>query len=341
MRQSGRSSVIAVVVVLLLVVTAGVFFARAPRHTEQPAEPERTLNSDANALTQLVISTTGDSFAAASAEGQVLVFSLPGGREKTVGQATEYPVTMLSWSPDGLLLCGDSSGLLRGWKQPDLKESKIDSPRVPVTCTVFRKRLNRREILLGLVDGRIVTIGQKETTLRDSGHRGVKDMLLSDDQNTMITAGTEGTIIWYDLRQDRVLSEEKQHDTEIAALTWSPDKKSVISADWNGQIHLWNAASRKLTASATQPDAVSGLAWAGEQLVTGGWDGRLRVWNVSMDQLDLARSIYTGRPIHSLIAVPSESVVFTASGDSSIRQWNVSADSPTKTRGIPARSASE
>lgn len=307
-----------------MLLAVGLFVFLRPPRSEQAAEPVRVMESDAEVLTKLAISTTGDALAAASANGDVLVWRMPGRRLNVVGKPTESPTTLLNWSPDGLLLCGDSSGLLRSWKQPELEESLIDSPRVAVTACVFRQQLAEKQLLLGLSDGRIVTIDPSETTLRDSGHRGVKAMLISKDQKTLVSAGSEGKVIWYDFKRDEVVGTLSGHETEIGSLAWSPDGTQLVSADWNGELRIWDAKKRKLVTEASQPDAVSALTWIEDRIVTGSWDGRIRVWSVESNQLKLSFSIYTGQPIHDLVVESSGETAFTVSGDGNVREWSLS-----------------
>jgi len=281
--RTGKANIAIAAAVGVLLIAVGLFVFLGPKRSETPAEPLRLMESAATVLTKLSISDSGDALAAASADGDVLVFRLPGRRLNVVGKATESPATMLNWSPDGLLLCGDSSGLL----------------------------------------GRIVTIDSSETTLRDSGHRGVKAMLISKDQKTLVSAGSEGKVIWYDFKQDEVLGTAAGHETEIAALAWSPDGTQLVSADWNGELRIWDAKKRKSVTEASQPDAVSALVWTENQIVTGSWDGRIRVWNVESNQLKLSFSIYTGQPIHSLVVESSGETAFTVSGDGNVREWNL------------------
>lgn len=286
-------------------------------------EPDRTLDSHARVLTKLAISKGGNVLAAASADGEVVVWRLAGRRSTAVGESTESPATMLTWSPDGLLLCGDSSGLLRAWLEPKLEGSQIDSPRVPVTSCVFRQKLADKQMLLGLNDGRIVRLGPAETTLRDSGHRGVKAMLISSDQSTLISAGSEGKVIWYDFKEDEVLGTASEHDTEIGALALSPDGTLFASADWNGELRIWETKKRNVVARAAQPDAVSAAAWVKDRIVTGSWDGRIRIWNIESKQINLSSSINTGKPIHDLVIDTAGETAFTVSGDSSVREWKL------------------
>ena len=322
--RDGKANIAIATAVVVVAVAAGLFVFLGPNRSETPTEPARVLDSDAEVLTKLSLSKDEAALAAAAANGEVLVWRLPGRRLNVVGKATDSPATMLEWSPDGLLLGGDSSGLLRAWQQPDLEESLIDSPQVAVTACVFRQKLADKQMLLGLSDGRIVTVAPSETTLRDSGHRGVKAMLISKDQKTLVSAGSEGKVIWYDFKQDEVVGTASGHETEIAALAWSPDGAQFVSADWNGELRVWDAKKRKLLTEASQPDAVSALGWTEDRIVTGSWDGRIRVWNVESDQLELEFSIYTGQPIHDLVVESSGQTAFTVSGDGSVREWTLS-----------------
>ena len=321
--RNGKSSIVAGAAVAVVAAAVILFVLFRSSSAEPLVEPVRVLKSDAEVLTKLSLSKDGNALAAASANGDVIVWQLPGRRSTIVGKATGSATTMLKWSPDGLLLCGDSSGLLRGWQQPELKESRIDSPQVPVTTCLFRQNLTDKLMLLGLSDGRIVQIEPSGTKLRDSGHRSIKAMLISSDQSTLVSAGSEGKVIWHDFKQDKILSSVSGHDTEIAALAWSPNGTKLVSADWNGELRIWDAKKRKLIASATQPDAVSDLAWTKDRIVTGSWDGRIRVWNAESNPPELSFSIYTGLSIHSLVVDSSGETAFTGSGDGSVREWDL------------------
>lgn len=321
--RNGKANIAIAAAVVVPLIAVGLFVFLGTKRSETPADPVRVMESAATVLTKLSISDSGDALAAASAHGDVLVWRLPGRRLNVVGKTTDSPATMLNWSPDGLLLCGDSSGLMRSWKQPELEESLIDSPQVAVTACVFRQELADKQLLLGLSDGRIVTIDPSETTLRDSGHRGVKAMLISKDQKTLVSAGSEGKVIWYDFKQDEVVGAATGHETEIAALAWSPDGTQLVSADWNGELRIWDAKKRKLVTEASQPDAVSASAWTEGRIVTGSWDGRIRVWSIESNQLKLSFSIYTGQPIHDLVVESSGKTAFTVSGDGSVREWKL------------------
>lgn len=327
--RTGRADSKLISVVLLICLATGpviwwtisVFSGGDDR--EVPAEPLRVMPSDAETLTALDVAQNGEALATSSADGEVLVWRLPSRRLNVVGTATGLPGTMLKWSPDGLLISGDSSGLLRSWKPPEFQQSRIDSPRVAVTSCAFRQELAERQILLGLSDGRIVTVTPQETTLRDSGHRSVKAMLISSDQKILITAGSEGTVRWYDFQREEVTGTASGHETEIAAIGMSSDDTQVVSADWNGELRIWDARKRNLVTSASQPDAVSTLVWTNQRIITGSWDGRIRIWNVESNQLQLSASIYTGQPVHDLAVESSGETAFTVSGDGNVREWSL------------------
>ena len=73
--------------VVVLLVAVGLFVFLGPKGSETPAESVRVMESDAEVLTKLSISDGGDALAAASANGDVLVWRLPGRRLNVVGKS--------------------------------------------------------------------------------------------------------------------------------------------------------------------------------------------------------------------------------------------------------------
>ena len=148
-------------------------------------------------------------------------------------------------------------------------------------------------------------------------------MLWVEQQDVLITAGSEGKLIWHEFKSDKPLAVIDKHRTEVACLSRSPSGEHVVSADWNGVIHWWDAKTRALIQSAQQDDAVAAMDWHGERLVTGSWDGRIRVWQSESNSAGLLVTIDTGLPIHGLAVVKDRDVVATVSGTEAIEFWKL------------------
>ena len=286
-----------------------------------PPEFSRKITSPAQRLTTLMSAASGQQIVAGGADGEVVVLDVPSEQIQSLEPKARRAVVSLAESPDGLLLATGLGGDLRAWQVADWRASKIESPEVTVTAVAFRT--TERQILLGLADGRIAVLTSAGLKLRKSGHRGVKALLWDEKRDVLITAGTEGKLIWHEFKSDKPLAVIEKHRTEIACLRRSPSGAHVVSADWNGMIHWWDAKTRTLVQSAQQDDAVAAMDWHGERLVTGSWDGRIRVWASDSNSARLLVTINTGLPIHGLAVVKDRDVVATVSGSANIEFWKL------------------
>lgn len=288
-----------------------------------PPEFSRRLPATVQHLTEVKYALDDRLLLLGSATGTVLSLDLASERLQTLEPSSRQPIVALSVSPDGALVASGLNGELRAWQMPDFKAMPLQSPEMPVTAMVFRKT-NELSVLFGLADGRIATAApKKKLTLRKSGHRGIKAMTLQPGSGVLVTAGTEGKLVWYDLKADSQLGSAAEHRTEVPCLAWSPDGKWLVSGDWNGQLCVWDPAKREVVARAEQPDAVVGLAWRDQRLITGSWDGRIRLWNCDGQQLQLDRTINTGLSIHALTVSVDGAQAVTVSNTADVEFWNV------------------
>lgn len=315
---------ISIAAVLLALV--GAIVAMVVTRPSPPKEFVESLDAPTGRLTKLVVSPDGRHIAAGSADGSVVLLKTVSGRMELLDSEGKSPLTMLTFAPDGLLMSGDQAGQLRAWQPPDYASVEFDealTSRATITCAAFRRVGGSLEIMLGLADGRLVSIGEGGTNVWESGHRGVKAMLLVDDGAELITAGSEGSIKRHRLEDNTVLATSLEHDTEVAVLVASSDGRQFAAADWNGNIDIRDVESRKVIVKATQPDAVSALVWQDDRIVTGSWDGHVRVWKVADSEATLESEFDTGCPIHSLVVDPSANRILTVSNDDTINVWSL------------------
>ena len=306
---------------MLVAIAAGTAIAlRGGRNL--PREFDRSVSSAATGLTRVLISEDGKNLYAAGGDGSVVQWTMPGkGSGELLIPGGSKPVTFLSLSPDDLLMAGDLSGRLRVWKLPALKPIQVDSPNVPATCVVFREADGKQQMLLGMADGRIVTIDDEGVTPRESGHRGVKAMTLDVTGKRLISGGSEGTLIWYDLEAQSQVARVEVHSTEIATIVLSTTKDTVISADWDGHVKLTSAKDQKPVADFSQANAVSALVERDGVIVTGSWDGFVRVWRLTGDSADLITEFDTGAPVFGTAVTADGKSAATVSGSGEVDFW--------------------
>lgn len=321
--MSHRSTIkLAVVVsVALLLLSGGVWVwvsrrALPPEFVARLASPVLRLNS-------LRRTVDGQSLIAGSAEGAVVVWDWNTRQPRVLEPSSTQPIVALAEADDGLLIATGLQGQLRGWQLPEFESIKLKSPEVPVTAIAFRHRVKERTLLFGLADGRIATSFGGQLTLRRSGHRGIKGLLLNKEQDVLVSVGTEGKLIWFDLKSSKPLATISAHRTEVSALLPNSDQTQFVTADWNGRLCGWDAALRTLVWEVQQSDAVSGLVWLGDRLVSGSWDGRLRVWSLKSIPPEVEVTIDTGRPILGLVVVSGDGLIATVSGSRDVEVWKV------------------
>ncbi|MFP6766236.1 MAG: WD40 repeat domain-containing protein [Planctomycetaceae bacterium] len=304
-------------------VAIGIAFSQWESRT-LPVEFERSISSPAHGLTRIKFSADGLSLFAASGEGHVVHWAMPGNSGgEALSPAGGAPISVLGLSSDGLVLAGDLSGRLRLWELPALTPVETQSPAVPSTSVIFRSQSEQKQLFLGMAEGRIVTIDETGITPRASGHQSVKALLLNAQQTQLISGGAEGDLIWYDLEAEQLLDRQRVHTAEISALLLSPDGHSIISADWNGGVRVTTADSRKLIAAFSQPDAISAITMRGQKIVTGSWDGHIRIWAIDGETGRLISDINTGLPVLDMSLTPDSRSAATVSGNNRVEFWTL------------------
>ena len=323
-RRINRPLLTAAIVIVLFLAVGIAFIATRASVADEFVE---SLATPVDHLTLLAHSPDGRFTAAGTANGAVVIAHHVGDRVEWIDSGGEVPLTVLAFVSDELLLSGNRTGLLRAWQVPDFEVVELDESlptSITMTCAAFRPVDSSVQMILGLADGRLVTIDGTGTRIRRSGHLGVKTLTLSNKNGTLITAGTEGRIIWHDLEAESASETRAEHQAEVPVLVLSPDGDRMASADWDGKIRIWNPTSRKVLVRFDQSDAVSGLAWVNDLIVTGSWDGQVRVWRVTDAAAEPVTQFDTGRPIHALTVESATKRILTVSGSDSIDVWRLS-----------------
>jgi WD40 repeat protein len=322
-----RNRILLIGVVLLtgLLGAGFVFLKSQPASRTLPSEFVRPIETSAGTLTMVRFGPEGKSLLAGGATGEVVSVTLEPDRVQQLAPPTDDSLTCLAESPDGLILAGAASGRLRAWERPELTPTPVSSPKLAVSAVAFGIERTERRMVLGLSDGRIVITSPEGEKIQQTKHRGVKSLLMTPDGPTLISSGSEGLILWSDAETGSLIGEFEGHRTEVASLVLSPDGTQVASGDWNGEIKVLDVRTREEVASVQQPDAVSGLVWNGERLISASWDGWIRSWRVASGKLAEDHSFDSGAPIHSLAVSPDGSLAATTHGSANIDLWQLSS----------------
>jgi WD40 repeat protein len=175
--------------------------------------------------------------------------------------------------------------------------------------------------------------GRLRATL--TGHTGpVTDLQFSPDGRTLATGsfGTEaadGTVrLWNPATasRGRVLS---GHHSSMA---FSPDSRTLATADDVNAVRLWDPRTGKSRATLTGLDGIHTLAFSpdGRTLATGTFDGAVTLWDPDSKRL---RATLPGRTpwLNTMIFSPDGLALATAGNDGAARLWDADAGRPRRT----------
>jgi WD40 repeat protein len=145
----------------------------------------------------------------------------------------------------------------------------------------------------------------------------------------MLVSGAEGgSIRLWDAARAQLRVQSESTTTAVQAVSWSPDGKTIASADLNYQITLWNVFEERsiwgLRTLAGHTAAIQSVAWSpdGSMLASGGNDHTVRLWDPANGiQLRMVND-----PDHSvqIIAWSPDSKTLAISNMETITLWDVS-----------------
>ncbi|MGW9069770.1 nSTAND1 domain-containing NTPase [Streptomyces yangpuensis] len=118
------------------------------------------------------------------------------------------------------------------------------------------------------------------------------------------------------------------HTGEVAAVAFSPDKRTLATVGEDAMVRLWNVSTGKLRATLPgHTDMVSSVAFSsdGRTLATGSIDNTVRLWDVDAEE---SRATLTGHTnaVTSVAFSPDGSTLATGSADGTVRFWDVTKE---------------
>ena len=281
----------------------------------------------------VAFSPDGSLLAAAGATGTVTLWEMrTAGRPARLGSPLTGPastVYSLAFSAHGsLLAAGSNDHTVRLWNvadpaHPRAVGSPLTGPSAAVQSVAFSP------------DGAVLAEGSTDKTVRlwnvaDAAHPvalgrpltgpalPVNAVAFSPDGRTL-AAGSQDKKVW--LWNVSTPARPVRKGTLTGATDWvnavafSPDGRSLAAGSSDARVLVWNLATGALTATLSQPQPVTSLAWIGDgRLVSGDADGKVRLWVLPTPVL------LTGGPADS--AVYGDDGRLLAVGSTTLELWN-------------------
>jgi len=152
---------------------------------------------------------------------------------------------------------------------------------------------------------------------------GLTVLTSSKDKTARLWNSATGQQIWSIAAYVGVTNSGQGHTFVLAPAVFSPDGRSVFTAD--GIAHLWNVATGKLSGTFQgHARVVSSVAFSpdGRYLVIGGWSNTARLWSLATGQQVRVFARHTA-PVASVAFSPDSRYVLTGSWDKTARLWDI------------------
>lgn len=179
----------------------------------------------------------------------------------------------------------------------------------------------------------IITIGLNEAVYAYNNSTKNVDEIFSCSEyvsslksnNNIVSIGvSNGSIIFYDLERESVVSRRRHHDTRVSSLSWNDNVLS--SGDKMGRIVNYDVRTNTHDLLLGHTQEVCGLTWSPDRrfLASGGNDNDIRIWRSGHSSSKLLRGHKSA--VRALAWCPWKSSTLASGGgakDKCIKFWDV------------------
>jgi eukaryotic-like serine/threonine-protein kinase len=242
-------------------VAAAILFVPAPLVAATNAKPERIITVPPGADVQFTaISPKGDFIAGACKDGQVRVWTLPGGELRQAFSLQDQHVSSMTFSDDGTLLAvGGNRGAVKIWTIPsgtlkhDIKVGEnVNALAISPNKTLLALARQEHPAQLWDLDvRRIIT----ELPAKFSGSLA---LAFSPDGQRLASADADTAIRIYEASTGAIRATANDLLLETFAITFSADSKNLYAGGADKTISVIDAGSGKIQSSFPKQSLVVG-----------------------------------------------------------------------------------
>jgi len=256
-----------------------------------------------------------------------------GTAQKAVLPGHEWPVTSVSYSPDGARIAsGSRDNTVRVWDARSGAELAVLRGHEEMVASVSYSP-----------DGARIASGSDDNTVRvwdaRSGAelavlRGHEEMVTSvsysPDGSQIASGSWDNTVRVWDARSGAELAVLRGHEREVESVSYSPDGARIASGSgasyghMDNTVRVWDARSgAELAVLRGHESQVTSVSYSpdGARIASGSEDNTVRVWNACSGAGLAALRGHEGE-VRSVSYSPDGAVIASGSDDKTVRVWD-------------------
>jgi WD40 repeat protein/transcriptional regulator with XRE-family HTH domain len=285
-----------------------------------------------DAIIAVVISRSGQYWAAGSRRGEVRVWREGGQILHLAWQAHTDLVVSLAFSPDERRLAsGSFDGSVKLW---DVERRALLWSGWHTNVTSWLAFSPDGGLLASSAHDGTVRLWEASlgTPLQDLPHPGpVISLAWRPDGSLLATGDVAGTIRLWERQPSgpaRCVGILSEHSSWVHGLAFAPDGRSLASASYDGTVKLWEVGEarspRVRQTLVGHTEQVQWVAWSpdGGTLASGSFDHTIRLWDVQQGRSRVALLGHSG-VVHGLAFTPDSRRLLSGSEDGTLRLWEV------------------
>jgi len=166
------------------------------------------------------------------------------------------------------------------------------------------------------------------TAIRPEG--GIRTTVIDPKTRVMASSAWGGSILLYNLNTDKVTRIPSQLMASEQAMVLSPNAKSLVTSNSDGQIQQWNVRTGQLIRrlpntqgwQSSELTSAIALGHQGKTLITGSWGGKMGLWDFPTGKLIKTFKAHD-KMVASLAVSQDNQFLISGGDDQTIKIWNL------------------
>ncbi len=276
----------------------------------------------------MAVSSDGKLLATASNDTTIRVWDMQTGREKMTLTGHTDKVTFVLFTPDNKKLVSVSNdSTIRTWDLTTGKEATVIRNGPADEVPTMRLSSDGKTLRVWVSNRTVETydLEKGERTSSFEGHdRDLYCLTFSTDGSLAALGCVDGTVRFWDLTKEQKVGEDlPAHAERMADVVFTPDKKTLITADGVGNLKIWDFATRKVTKELPkQKSYVIGFAMSsdGKRFASAHMNNVVNLWDVATGKIirswDMKVPEHPTKPfIWGMTFTPDNKKIVTANGN--------------------------